>query len=107
MLDKISASHILIMHKDSDNSRSKLSKEDAQKKISTILTDLKSDVNKFKEFAIQHSDCPSSQYGGDLGEFGKGQMVKEFEDAAFKLKVNELSEVVETVFGFHLIKRNK
>ena len=107
MLDKISASHILIMHKDSDNSRSKLSKDDAQKKICTIHSDLKSDVNKFKEFAIKHSDCPSSKYGGDLGEFGKGQMVKEFEDAAFNLKVNELSEVVETAFGFHVIKRNK
>lgn len=107
MPDKISASHILIMHRDSDNSRSKLSKVDAKKKIDDILTGLKKDRKKFAEYAINNSDCASSEYAGDLGEFGHGVMVKEFEEAAFKLEVGEISEVVETAFGFHLIKRNK
>ena len=107
MSDKISASHILIMHKDSDNSRSKLSKVDAKKKIDEILIGLKKNGNKFAEYAINNSDCASSEYAGDLGEFGHGVMVKEFEEAAFKLEVGEISEVVETSFGFHLIKRNK
>ena len=107
MPDKISASHILIMHKDSDNSRSKLSKAEAKKKIDELLIDLKKDEKKFADFAINNSDCASSKYAGDLGEFGHGVMVKEFEEAAFKLEIGEISEVVETAFGFHLIKRNK
>ena len=107
MPDKISASHILIMHKDSDNSRSKLSKAEAKKKIDEILIDLKKDEKKFADFAINNSDCACSEYAGDLGEFGHGVMVKDFEEAAFKLEIGEISEVVETAFGFHVIKRNK
>ena len=107
MPDKISASHILIMHKDSDNSRSKLSKAEAKKKIDEILIDLKKDEKKFADIAINNSDCASSEQAGDLGEFGHGVMVKEFEEAAFKLEIGEISEVVETAFGFHVIKRNK
>lgn len=107
MVNKISASHILVMHKDSDNSRSSLSKEEANKKIEDLLGELKKDKKKFKDYAVTHSDCASAQYGGELGEFGHGVMVKEFEKAAFNLEVGEISNVIETAFGFHIIKRDK
>ena len=58
----------------------------------------------FEEAAGQFSTCPSGQQGGDLGEFGRGMMVPEFEDAAFELELEKISEPVKTQFGYHLIK---
>ena len=57
----------------------------------------------FEDVAARESLCPSGARGGDLGNFGKGVMVKEFEDAAFSLKVGEVSQPVQTQFGWHLI----
>ena len=57
------------------------------------------------ELAISESDCSSARKMGDLGYFGKGDMQKEFEDAAFKLNPGEVSGVVETASGLHLIER--
>ena len=58
----------------------------------------------FAELAKANSDCPSKNQGGDLGTFTRGQMVKPFENAAFKQKVNEIGPIVETEFGFHIIQ---
>ncbi len=61
----------------------------------------------FSTEAAAHSDCPSGkQAGGSLGWFSRGMMVKEFDEAAFSMKVGELSDVVETQFGFHVIYKN-
>ena len=106
-MDKISASHILIMHKESKDSRSSLSKNEAKKLIEDIYKKVIDKKSSFKDLANKHSDCSSSAYGGSLGEFGKGMMVKPFEDSAFKLKVDEICEPIETEFGYHIIKRDE
>lgn len=58
----------------------------------------------FKALAKQFSNCPSGRVGGDLGWFGRGQMVPEFEKAAFETPVGEMSDPVQTDFGWHVIK---
>lgn len=59
---------------------------------------------EFAALAQAHSDCPSASQGGDLGEFGRGQMVKPFEEAAFSQEVGAVGEIVETRFGYHVIE---
>lgn len=59
----------------------------------------------FEEAAEKFSSCPSGKRGGDLGPFTRGQMVPEFEEAAFNLEVGSVSEPVKTQFGYHLIYR--
>ena len=104
--NKISASHILLMHKESQNSRSEITSDEAKKKIDDIYENIKSGKVKFADAAVQYSNCPSGQSGGSLGEFTKGMMVKAFEDVAFSLDVDEMSEPFESEFGFHIVKRD-
>lgn len=100
--EQIRAKHILIKtnHTDTQDQKDK-----ARKKIERILAEAKTDKEDFGELARKYSEGPSGQNGGDLGYFGRGQMVPAFEKAAFALKVGEISNVVETKFGYHIIKK--
>lgn len=89
-MQTLKASHILV--------KNEFEAKDLQKKIS--------DGKSFEELAKDFSLCPSSRNGGDLGEFPKGRMVPEFEKALLSLKPGEISGIVRTQFGHHLIKRN-
>ena len=96
----------------SNNATAKTSEADALKKIKDLKAQLdkvpaKDLAAKFAELAKANSACPSSQKGGDLGEFGHGQMVKEFDEVAFKLPVNTVSDPVKTQFGYHLVMVTK
>ena len=75
----------------------------AEKKIRSILDRVRNGED-FADLARQYSDCPSSARGGDLGFVGRGRLVPEFEKAAFSLDVGQVSDVVRTRFGFHIIK---
>jgi parvulin-like peptidyl-prolyl isomerase len=87
---QINAAHILVK---------------TEEEVKAIQAKLAEGVD-FAQLAIAHSLCPSGKTGGgNLGFFGKGQMVKAFEDAAFATEVGKVSEPVQTQFGFHLIKR--
>jgi parvulin-like peptidyl-prolyl isomerase len=92
------------MYQGSARSTATRSKAEAQQQIETIKQQLDGGVD-FAELARQHSDCPSGQQGGDLGAFGRGQMVKPFEETAFGMQVGQTSGVVETDFGYHIIRR--
>lgn len=104
MADQVRASHILLMYAGSERSSATRTKAQAQAQIGEIKTALDGGGD-FAEQARQHSDCPSGKRGGDLGQFGRGQMVGEFEKSAFGLPVGGTSGVVETPFGFHIIRR--
>ena len=77
---------------------------DTEEKANEILAQIKSGEVTFEDAARAHSTCPSKDQGGDLGTFGKGQMVPEFEEATFAMNVGDISEPVKTQFGYHLIK---
>ena len=72
-----------------------------------IENDIENGNISFEDAAKKHSTCPSGQKGGDLGEFGRGQMVKEFEDATFSAEIGKIVGPVKTQFGYHLIKVEK
>ena len=88
MITEVRASHILVKTEEEAN--------ELREKISN--------GEDFAQIAQENSLCPSGQNGGDLGYFGRGMMVKPFEDAAFSLEIGELSTPVQTQFGWHLIK---
>ncbi|MDD2851986.1 MAG: peptidylprolyl isomerase [Desulfuromonadaceae bacterium] len=98
--ETVKASHILI---GVDSSASAEEKKKAHDKAVALRKELSGGAD-FATLAKENSTCPSSQQGGDLGFFGTGQMVPAFEKAAFALKPGEISDVVETQFGYHIIK---
>ena len=99
---QVKASHILIkIETNADESK----KKEARKKIEKIQKKIKKG-EAFAALAKESSQCPSSAKGGELGYFSRGQMVKPFEEAAFALKVGDVSDIVESKFGYHLIKVN-
>lgn len=89
MPDKIHCAHILVK---------------TEKEATAIVERLKKG-EKFANIAKGVSLCPSKKRGGDLGSFGRGKMVKEFEKAAFALQKGQISPIVKTKFGYHIVKR--
>ncbi|UCE73802.1 MAG: peptidyl-prolyl cis-trans isomerase [Methanomassiliicoccales archaeon] len=88
MVTEVRASHILVK---------------TQQECEDLLARIKNGED-FAHLAKKHSQCPSGSRGGDLGFFQRGSMVKEFDDAAFGMEKNQVSEPVKTQFGYHLIK---
>lgn len=89
--ESVSAKHILV---------------DSIEKAEQVANEIKNGLS-FEDAAKKYSSCPSKEQGGDLGVFSRGQMVPEFENAAFSLPLGEISTPVQTQFGFHLIKVEK
>ena len=90
--ETVNASHILV---------------DTEEKANEILADIKEGKTSFEDAAREYSSCPSKANGGNLGDFGKGQMVPEFDAAVFSMEEGEVSaSPVKTQFGYHLIKLN-
>ena len=97
--EEVKVSHILIkVAPDADEQ----AKADAKSEIQVILEKARNGED-FAELAKKHSQCPSAPEGGNLGYFTRGRMVKPFEDAAFSLEKGQISEIVETQFGYHII----
>ncbi len=96
------ASHILIAFGVNATAEQK---QQAKAKAEKLLAEIKKNPKLFESLAVKNSQDPGSAVkGGDLGSFGRGAMVKPFEDAAFGMKVNEISDLVESEFGYHIIK---
>ena len=99
------ASHILICYTGASNCEAEYSKEGAQMKIDELKAEVTAE--NFAQLAKENSTGPSAPDGGDLGWFGPGQMVPEFDEAVFTMEVDAISEVVETQFGYHLINKTE
>ena len=76
---------------------------DSEDQCSQLKSEIEAGAD-FGEVAKQHSSCPSGQSGGDLGEFGPGQMVKEFDEVVFSGELNTVHGPVKTQFGYHLLE---
>jgi peptidyl-prolyl cis-trans isomerase SurA len=97
--EEVELAHIYVTPKFSDHA-----KAEARKKLQSLMDSIKAGVD-FSELAERHSEDPgSARQGGELGLVRRGQFVKEFETAVFALKENEISDIVETKFGFHVIQ---
>lgn len=101
--EKVNAAHILFKV---DNWEDDMAANDIYKKAKTVREQIAGGAD-FAEMAKKHSTDGTAQNGGELGFFTKGQMVPEFEKAAFETKPGEISEVIKTQFGFHIVKVNE
>lgn len=110
----VRAAHLLIKHTGSRNPVSRrtgqpvtLSPEDALAELKTYQQKIQSEGihDAFPKYAKERSDCSSFSRNGDLGEFGPGQMQQPFEDASFALEPGQMSDIVSTDSGYHLIYR--
>ncbi len=101
MPESVQARHILVkFEKDADDETKAAKKAE----IEAYRKQIMDGTNDFATVAGEHSDCPSGQKGGDLGTFGRGQMVPEFETAAFEQEIDAIGPVIETQFGYHIIQ---
>lgn len=98
--EQVSARHILIKTDKADSEQALAEKKAKAEALRKQLVE----GGDFAKLARENSDCPSKENGGDLGEFGRGQMVKPFEDAAFSQATNAIGPVVQTDFGYHIIQ---
>jgi len=109
--DQVRASHLLIKHSGSRRPSSwkeaniTRSKEEAIEILRGYEAEINGSTEKFAELAKIHSDCSSHEHDGDLGWFGRGQMQKPFEEAAYGLEVGQISDVISTDSGVHLVLR--
>ncbi|MBN2096785.1 protein translocase subunit SecD [Candidatus Peregrinibacteria bacterium] len=103
---EVKASHILIAYQGAERAAEDVTRTqtEAKKEAERLLKEIKKDPDRFEELAKEYSDCTSASNGGDLGFFGTGQMTPAFEEAAFALPIGGISDVVETEFGYHIIK---
>ncbi|MBN2163996.1 MAG: peptidylprolyl isomerase [Pontiellaceae bacterium] len=99
--ESASASHILIKFDDEDTDEAKAEKK---AELQKIRDEIIAGTISFEDAATENSDCPSSAQGGSLGTFGKGRMVPEFETAAFSQEIGEVGPIIETQFGYHIVK---
>lgn len=103
----IQASHILLAYEGSDRGTATRTKEEALELLESLQDSISDGSLTFSEAALNHSDCPSSDDGGNLGSFPENMMDPAFEEAAFALEPGDISEIVETPFGYHLILRTE
>lgn len=108
---QIKCSHILVKtEKEAKDAEARLKKGDSAQRhsLNTVgISAKRSSAADFSKIAQEISMCPSGKRGGDLGFFGRGAMVREFEKAAFGLEKGQVSPPVKTEFGWHLIKRTE
>lgn len=106
--EAIGARHILIAYKGAQRADASITRtrDEAKALAQQVLTELRAGKS-WDELWKAHSNEPGGQASGSLGLFGRGQMVPEFERAAFEMKVGQVSEPIETPFGFHVIERTK
>jgi hypothetical protein len=105
----IAAQHILVAYRGADHAPAGVTRTKAQAKTRAAEVDAKAKAGEdFSALVAQYSDDPGAKdRQGSLGKFSRDKMDKAFSDAAFQLRVDEVSDVVETRFGFHVIKRNQ
>lgn len=105
--ETIQASHILLAYQGAERSSATRTKEEALELMESLQDSISNGSLTFADAAAGHSDCPSSSAGGDLGPFPRNVMATAFEEAAFALESGDISGIVETPFGYHLIMRTE